>query len=217
VLRINSSSDQETSMRRVVFLTTILSIAIFGCGNPKKPSDSNFTKAINKQLAVHGKACVNFRANSFPIDIPKSQEASHNEDALRMAAFESAGVVKSSEATAMPQNSFAREPISVKRYDLTESGKKYLEQIPGAFGTFSALCYARENVDSIVKWNEPETTGGFSMTIVTYTYRLANVADWAKDDRVVALYPEIKREFDGEKTQQRAIGLQLTNKGWDAN
>jgi hypothetical protein len=211
------SSDQETSMRRVTCITTILFIAILGCGDPKKPSDSNFTKAINKQLMVHGKACVTFGANSFPVDIPQSQPAWQNQDAKRMAAFESAGVVRSSDTTAVLQNSFSHDPVPVKRYDLTESGKKYLEQVPGMLGAFPALCYARETVDSIVKWNEPATAGGFSMTIVTYTYRLTDVADWARNDQVASLYPDIKREFDGEKTQQRAIGLQLTNKGWDAN
>jgi hypothetical protein len=203
-------------MKHLSWATTILLVITLGCNDPKKPSDSNFTAAINKHLMVHGKACVT-GFDQFPVDIAQSELAGHNRDAERMAAFEAAGVVKSSDTVAVLQRSFNRDPIPVKRYELTTSGKKYLEQVSGMMGTFPALCYAHETVDSIVKWNEPVTESGFSMTVVTYTYRLANVADWARNDQISSQYPEIKREFDGEKVQQKTIGLQLTNKGWDSN
>ena len=204
-------------MKRLVFLALIFGIGVTGCGNPKTPNSSNFKIAINKHLKAHGKACVG-GFHQFPVDIVRSQAAWQRQDLDRMAAFESAGVVKSSDVMATPENSMTHEPVPVKRFELTESGTKALQQRAGFLGgSFPELCYADESVDSIVKWNEPMTQGGFSMTVVTYTYRLNDVADWARNDRISSLYPEIKREFDGEKTQEKTIALQLTNKGWDTN
>lgn len=202
-------------MKRLSYVTLIICIGVIGCSNPKTPSNSNFTAAIDKHLLVHGKACV-ATFHQFPIDIARSGASWQRQDAERMDAFESAGLVKSSEVMAVPENSMMRDPVPVKRYELTESGKKSLEQGVGFLGG-PELCYGQESVDSIVKWNEPMTQGGFSMTVVTYTYRLKDVADWAQNDRVNQIYPEIKREFDSEKTQEKAIALQLTNKGWDTN
>ena len=203
-------------MRRLVLLTLIIGVSVIGCSNPKTPSNSNFKAAINKHLTTAGKECVG-GFNQFPVDIVKSQAAWQRHDVERMSAFESAGVVKASDAMAVPENSMMKEPVSVTRYELTESGKKALQQGVGILGgSFPELCYAQEDVDSIVKWNEPMTQGGFSITVVTYTYRLKDVADWAKNERVNQVYPEIKRAFNGERIQEKTITMQLTNRGWEA-
>lgn len=189
-----------------------------GCNNPKKPNSGNFTRAVNAYLAVHGKACVS-TPWQFPVDIPKSRISWDRQEIADLSAFESAGLLKSGDTTAVVRGMFEVDGKvqPVRRYDLTDSGKKYLQQQMGLMGSTAAFCYAQEAVNSIVKWNEPATQGGFSETVVTYTYRLSNLADWAQNQELLSQYPQMKQELDGEKVQERPIGLQLTNKGWDTN
>ena len=203
-------------MKRFFTLGVLGLLIVAGCSNPKKPSNGNFTRAINQALSTRGKACV-LISGQFPVDVPLSQLTWRKQDVDRLTALENAGLVKSSDTTAVPQGSFAPEkPQPVKRFDLTDLGKQYLHQQPGFSGSSAGFCYGQEVVDSIVKWNEPATAGGFTVTVVTYTYRLDGLADWAQKPEVVTQYPEVRQELDGARVQQRTMGLQLTNRGWDA-
>ena len=40
---------------------------------------------------------------------------------------------------------------AIKRYALTDEGKKYFRQTPGIFGPTGSFCYGRKAVDLIVK------------------------------------------------------------------
>jgi hypothetical protein len=103
----------------------------------------------------------------------------------------------------------------VKRYDLTSEGKKYFQQIPGTFGQTSGFCYGQKTVDSIVKWTEPETGGASSQAEVTYTYRIVNLAGWARRPEVQRVFPGIQTTLTGALKTAEISGVQLTSKGWE--
>lgn len=106
-------------------------------------------------------------------------------------------------------------PQPVRRYELTAEGKKYFQQIPGRFGISNGFCYGRMTVDSIVKWTEPMTTGAYSQTEVTYTYKIVNLASWAEHPEVQRAFPDIRTTVDGAAKTAQIAGLQLTNRGWE--
>jgi hypothetical protein len=201
---------------------TIVALAFFvmlgGCSSERKPSASNFTKAINQYLAKNGQACT-FFAQTFPIDVPASELKAQSGTVPQMAVLERAGLVRGSDTTAVIHGMIgalgASAPRPVRRYDLTDKGRKYFQVKPGTFGQSSAFCYGQEQVDSIVKWDEPTAQDGTSITQVTYTYKFQQLADWAKQPEVQQTFPAIKSTLDQAGTNQ-VVEVHLTNQGWEA-
>jgi hypothetical protein len=203
-------------MKRMFAVVTLTLIAIAGCSNPKEANNDNFTHAINAYLAVKGKACLN-TSWQFPVDIQKSQISWNKTRLANMEALESAGLLKATDTSAMVHTMFSAESKSepVRRYSLTDTGKKYLQPTVGLFASGTSFCYGQESVDSIVKWTVPSTVGGFTVTRVVYTYRLKNMADWAHNPQIIHQFHEVQQEMEGANSEDRTIALELTNKGWD--
>jgi hypothetical protein len=118
-----------------------------------------------------------------------------------MAALESAGLLHSSDTTAVVHGMLdaLRGPTPsqpVKRYELAAAGQKYFQHYPTAIGQANGFCYGQKQVDSIVKWDEPVMQGSYSVTRVTYTYKLGQLADWATQAGVQRTFPVIKATLD---------------------
>lgn len=103
----------------------------------------------------------------------------------------------------------------MRRYELTDQGKQYYRQIPATFGQNGIFCYGQETVDSIIKWTEPATTEGVSLSEVTYTYEIANLAPWAKQSNVQQAFPDLRQTLNEASKANQTADLQLTNKGWE--
>jgi len=138
----------------------------------------------------------------------------------KLAALEQAGLVHSSDTTAVVHGMLdplrgSTPPQPVKRYELTPEGKKYFQELPNPLGQASAFCYGPKTVESIVKWTEPVTMGAFSQTEVTYTYKIVNLAGWAERPDVQRAFPDVGTTVGGASKANQVVGLQLTNQGWE--
>jgi hypothetical protein len=51
---------------------------------------------------------------------------------------------------------------------------------------------------------------------VIYTYKLSNVADWARKPQIKEAFPVLGRTVDGEHTQKEKLYVKLTPQGWEA-
>ncbi len=202
-------------MRKFFLISLTGAVFLIACNDVKKTSDGNFRKAISQYLEKHGKACT-WIGPPFPIDVSEPEQRLQSGAAGQMAVLEAAGLVHSSDTVAPTPSIFGPgAPRRVKRYEPTEAGKKYLQQVPGVLGQSAGFCYGDRTVDSIVKWTEPVTMGAGSQSEVTYTYKIANLAPWA-------IRPDVQREFGDVRTTVAGIskaneiaGLQLTNHGWE--
>jgi hypothetical protein len=146
-------------MRRFFLIPLAGIFFLTACNDVKKPSDDNFRKAINQYLEKHGKACT-WIGRPFPVDVAESEQKLESGTGAQMAILESAGLVRSSAmVTATPGIFGPGAPRRVKRYEPTEAGKKYIQQVPGVLGQSAGFCYGDKTVDSIVKWTEPVTMG----------------------------------------------------------
>jgi hypothetical protein len=149
----------------------IVLVALGGCSSEKKPNAANFTKAINRYLAKHGQTCT-FFAQTFPVNVPVSELKEQYGIAPQMAALEQTELVRGSNTTAVIHGMMGAlgpsAPRPVRRYTLTDEGRKYFQVKPGVFGQNSAICYGQEIVDSIVKWTEPTAMGSSTQSEVTY-------------------------------------------------
>lgn len=206
-------------MRRSCHIASVAVLILTACNSAKTPNDANFTKAINAYLTKHGAACT-VVGRQFPIDLPRSEQNEQYGIGPKLAALEQAGLTHSSDTTAVVHGLL--DPLRgtgpaqpVKRYELTESGKKYSQQIPGALGQASGFCYGQKSVDAIVKWTEPTTAGASTQAEVTYTYKIVDAAPWTQRPDVQRAFPDIQATLNGASKTNQVIGLELTNKGWE--
>ncbi|MBT9332001.1 hypothetical protein [Paracidobacterium acidisoli] len=205
---------------RVLAMSASLFI-LLACNNAKKPSDENFTKAINEYLANHGQVCTSI-GRQFPIDIPASAQQSQYGFGAQLAALQHAGLVSETDTTAVVHGMLdalrgSTPPQPVRRYQLTMEGAKYFQQVPGTFGQTGGLCYGQKAVDSVLKWSNPVAMDGRSQTDVTYTYKIVNLAPWAERPEIQQAFPDIGATITGVSKANQIAGLQLTSNGWDVS
>jgi hypothetical protein len=190
-------------------------VALTACDGARKPSDTNFRKAIDQYLAKHGKACT-WIGRPFPVDVSESEQKLQSGTGSQMAALEAAGVVRSSDTVASAPGIFGPGATRrVKRYEPTDAGKTYLQHASGIFSQSAGFCYGEKTVDSIVKWTEPVTMGASSQTEVTYTYKIADLAQWAQRPDVQQAFGDVRTTVNGISKSSEVAGLQLTNQGWE--
>ena len=207
-------------MRNSISLISILVLLFLAaCNGANKPSDTNFTKAINDYLVKHGQVCTVID-RQFPIDVPRSDQKEQFGIGAKLEALERASLVQATDTTAVVHGMLdslrgSAPPQPVKRYELTAEGQKYFRQIPGTLGQPRGFCYGQKTVDTIVKWTEPAAVGRSSQTEVTYTYRIVDPAVWAERSDVQQAFPDIRANFKGASKATELAGLQLTNRGWE--
>jgi hypothetical protein len=205
-------------MRTRIVLPLAALLTLSGCSSEKKPNAANFSKAINQYLVGHGQECT-FFAQTFPIDIPASELKDSFGTAPQMAALERAGLVRGSDTAAVIHGMMGAlgpsAPRPVRRYVLTDEGRKYFQVKPGILGQSSAFCYGHEAVDSIVYWTKPESMGSALQSEVTYTYKMPDLALWARQADVQQVFGDIQTTVNGISQAHESVSLQLTNKGWE--
>lgn len=207
-------------MRRLILISLAGFLMLGGCRSEKKPNAANFTQAINQYLAKHGQECT-FFAQIFPIDIPVSELKDQYGTAPQMSALEQAGLVRGSNTTAVMHGMMGAlgpaAPRSVRRYDLTDEGRKHFKVKPSILGQSGAFCYGQKTVDSIVSWTKPATMGSSTQSEVTYTYKVSDLAPWAKQVQVQQVFGDIRTTVSGISKAEETADLQLTNKGWEVS
>ncbi len=206
-------------MRRFILLPITGLVLISACDNAKKPSDANFSAAINQYLTKHGAVCTVIN-RQFPVDVPRSSLHDAYGVEPKLEALEHAGLLSAADTTATLHGMLEplqgpTAPQPVRHYELTGEGRKYLKQVPGIFGRTNAFCYGQKTVDSIAKWTEPTTVGTLSRTEVTYAYKIFNLAAWASRPDVQQVFPDIKAVLVEAGQPTQLAGLQLTDLGWD--
>lgn len=75
-------------------------LALTACDSAKDPSDNNFRTAVNQYLAKHGESCTGI-GRQFPVDVTDSEPKLQSDTATQMAVLEQAGLVSSSNMTAV--------------------------------------------------------------------------------------------------------------------
>lgn len=208
-------------MRKLSLISVAGLVFLAACNSARKPNNANFTKAINQHLAKYGEACTVI-GRQFPIDIPASVQQTQYGFGPQLAALQQAGLVSEADTTAVVHGMLdalrgSTPPQRVRRFQPTAEGQKYFQEVPGTFGQTSGLCYGQKTLDSVVKWGEPVTTGGYSEAEVTYTYKIVNLASWAERPDIQQAFPDIGATVGGALKTNQTAALQLTNDGWEVS
>jgi hypothetical protein len=201
----------------MVFGTLLLA----GCGSKSDANVRDLSDATNAYLAKKGQLCLGI-STKWPVDLQDSDQRPGNVKASEMAALEKVGLVHSqnteAEYTALSGRTAKAE---VLRYELTDEGKKFYREkdVVGLGPNKEALgdiCFGQQALGSVVKTQGPVAAGDKKQVTLYYTYKIENLAEWAKN-------PDIERAFPGIVPTINAAGkttinqnLTLTDQGWVA-
>jgi hypothetical protein len=203
--------------------TALILMTAVGCSDSKKPSDANFKKAINSDLAKTGSACIDLpQGGRFPIAIRVATLNAEKDTVSKLAALERSGLVHSQDVTEVPKGVFSATftPVKaelVRHFDLTDAGKKDYAQAVGFFAVGEHLCYGHRTVNEIIKWTEPASMLGATVSEVIFTYKVEVDRDWAKAPDIQAAFPEINSTLASAHKSQERAAVVLTNKGWEVS
>jgi hypothetical protein len=204
------------------WLTLFSLLVVVSCASKKDANEKNFSEALNSYLAKKGHLCLGI-PSAWPVDLNEAERRSGMGTAAEMAALEKAGLVRSHEAETEYMPPLSTRPVKAKvlRYELTDNGKTFYREkdrlgLAGNKQVQGDLCYGQQALDKIVTWQGPTAAGDSKEATVFYTYRIENLADWAKNPNIQRVFPGIVSTIDGAGKTQMNQALTLTNQGWQA-
>lgn len=195
-------------------------LALVSCASKNGANEKNFSQALNAYLAQKGELCLGI-PSAWPVDLNEAERRSGLGRAAEMNALEKAGLVRSHETETEYTPPLSSRPVKVRvlRYELTDDGKKVYRvrktiALVGTNGTQGDLCYGQQTLDKIVKWEGPTTVGDSKEASVFYTYKIDNLAEWAKNPDIQRVFPGIASTIDGATRTTLSQAVTLTNEGW---
>jgi hypothetical protein len=205
------------SLPRLMLLGVLV---LIGCASKKDANEKNFSEALNSYLAKKGQLCLGIPF-TWPVDLNEAERRGGMGTAAEMAALEKAGLVRSHETETEYTPPLSSRPVRAKvlRYELTDNGKTFYREkdrlgLGGNKQVQGDLCYGQQALDKIIKWEEPTAVGDTKQASVIYTYRIENLAEWAKNADIQKVFPGIVSTIDGAGKTEMNQALTLTNQGW---
>lgn len=223
-------------MRFAVVTTTMAALALAGCADPKVASKDNFKQAINAYWAKNP-LCIDAPDGSFrPVDakpddpafpayspaISSAKNAYERQTAMNFAytlfPLSQAGLLKVT--TKQMKGTYSGSPTTamVDEYTLTDAGKAAFKDTGKRIGNVSSsahrtgkFCYGTPEVVDIVRYTEPSSAMGQTVSEVSYTYRLKDRPKWSENSALLAKEPLMAAQSGN--TDARDIVV-LTNEGW---
>lgn len=206
----------KTSISLVLGVT--LSAALAACDSKTSANEKNFGIAVAQYFDKKGDMCLDpfkWPVDVYDVDL-RQQKMYPDGVAGQMAALEAAGLAKG-EDVELPGTFVDGKPtglkVKVRRYAMTDAAQPFLHAKPGKR---PRLCWGRKSLDKVLRWADPSKVGDHEESSVLYTYKLSNVAAWARKPQVKEAFPILGRNVDGEHTQKEKLYVKLTPQGWEA-
>jgi hypothetical protein len=204
------------------WLTLFSLLLLVSCASKKDANEKNFSEALNSYLATKGQLCLGI-PSAWPVDVNEAERRGGMGTAAEMAALEKVGLVLSHGAETEYTPPLSSRPVKTKvlRYELTDNGKTFYREkdrlgLAGNKQVQGDLCYGQQALDKIVNWQGPTAAEDSKEATVFYTYRIENLADWAKNPDIQRVFPGIVSTIDGAGKTQMNQALTLTSQGWQA-
>lgn len=194
-----------------LLLGVTLSAALSACDSKTSANEKNLGAAVTQYFDKKGELCldpIKWPVDVYDIDM-RQQKLYPDGVAGQMAALESAGLARG-EDTELPSGG---SKLKVRRYTMTDAAKPYLR---AQAGREPRMCWGRKSLSKVLRWADPSKVGDHQESAVIYTYKLSNVADWARKPQVKEAFPDLGRNIDGEQRQKEKLYVKLAPQGWEA-
>jgi hypothetical protein len=198
----------------VLLAAGLVVCTLMSCGSKKGATKSNFKAAIQAELDKQP-VCI---ITTLPYDVP-SWNGQRKTDG-NMEALVRAGLVKRTQmmVARSPMDAMLEDtrPKTVPgyRYEAAQPAKKYLIEVHNPMGTSTELCYGKKKVEEVVRFTEPASVTGMTASQVTYTWKLTDIADWARNPDVETHFHTDQFLNAADSPRQAQIDLVLSNDGW---
>jgi hypothetical protein len=209
----------KTNALCVMVLATLL---LAGCGSKNDANEKNLSDATNAYLVKKGQLCLGLAAK-WPVDLQDSDRGPGSVKGSEMAALKKLGLVSSQETETEVTPLSGARPVKVKvlRYELTDDGKKFYQEkeVPGLIGEKESrgdICFGQQALDTVVRTEGPIAVGDKKEMTLYYTYKIENLADWAKSPDLQNVFPGIVSTINGAGKTTLNQNLILTDHGWEA-
>ena len=207
-----------------------ITLTLAACGSKTDANEKNFGAAMTQYFDKKGNLCIS--TNRWPVDLTETDFRLKSFSINQMTALEAVGLAKG-EDTEIDVMSYNNKPTGrttkIKRYTLTDAAKPFMQErdtkdVDVAFFDSKAekakrqidLCWGKKALDKIVKWEGQMKLGDYQEATVTYTYKVNNLADWAKKPEIQVAFPAVKNFLDGVGKKETKHGVKLTSLGWEA-
>ena len=214
---IYSYQGGESMKKSLPWLTLFSLLVVVSCASKKDANEKNFSEALNSYLAKKGQLCLGI-PSTWPVDLNEAERRGGMGTAAEMAALEKAGLVRSHETETEYTPPLSSRPVRAKvlRYELTDNGKTFYREkdrlgLAGNKQVQGDLCYGQRALDKIVNW---EAAGDSKEASVFYTYKIDNLASWAKNPDIQRVFPGIASTIDSATKTTLNQAVTLTNEGW---
>jgi hypothetical protein len=215
-------SLEEAMKNNVLCIMVLGTFLLAGCGSKNDANEKNLSEATNAYLVKRGQLCLGL-ASKWPVDLQDSDRGQGIVRGSQMAALEKAGLVRSHEAETEITPLSGAPPVKSKvlRYELTDDGKKFYreKEVPGLIGEKESrgdICFGQQALDTVVRAEGPIAVGDKKEMTLYYTYKIENLADWAKSPDVQNVFPGIVSTINGAGKTTLNQNLILTDHGWEA-
>jgi hypothetical protein len=192
-----------------LFAATLALAGLAACTHRDEPDATTLGAAMNTYLAKRGDLCL--AKSAWPIDVTQAEVDHGGRNALQMPVLERLGLVASTVAEIDVDDEGAKHHMKVRRYALTDSGRKFYVAREAKGSDF---CAAHLSLDKIVGWNV-QKDGDKRQAIVTYTYHV-DAAPWTKDAEVQKVFPMVAGVLRGDGTAHLQETFALGDAGWVA-
>ena len=206
----------------VPYVMVLGGLLLAGCGSKNDANEKNLSEATNAYLVKKGQLCLGI-ATKWPVDLQDSDRGPGIVRGSQMAALENVGLVRSheTETEVTPLSGTAPVKVKVLRYELTDDGKKFYQEkeAAGLIGQKESrgdICFGQQALDTVIKTEGPITVGDKKEMTLYYTYKIENLADWAKNPDIQKTFPGIVSTISGAGKTQINQNLILTDQGWEA-
>lgn len=206
---------------RIGWLFAAVSFGVLFCScsrDPKAPTKLNFEQVISPHLA-NQHACI---VVSVPRESPDFR--GKHEPVPDLDALVQVGLVEKASAMVKPNFNqvdlfHPNQQVPGVRYQLSKEASKYLHndvriRAMSAMGAEEQLCYADKRLADVLRWTEPAATRGRTITEVTYTYKLVDVANWARNADVERAFFTNRELAAADNSMEAKTTLVLMNDGW---
>lgn len=196
----------------IAIATIAFAAVLAGCADPKAANEGNFANAINDYLGRGGRGNICFSALYFPHQVNAFDGSEQQAQLTEMA---DAGLVRKERKAVKVAQFFGPPTTQIQTvYDLTAAGKAHVaaNQLYGG----SQFCIAHMKVGKIVKFTEPNSAMGITVSEVTWVPAVASMEPWAERLLSAKKLQFAQRLIDQTTATERNQTLDLTNKGWEA-